>query len=300
MVETDGTTRIVIVTGPSGAGRITAIRSLEDVGFEAIDNLPLPLIRQVLAHPQEDGRPLAIGVDVRTRGFDAPALVSLVGWMRRKTWLEPTLLFLDCAQDVLLRRFSETRRRHPLAHDDMPEEGLALEAAALAPIRGAADMIIDTSALSPHDLKAELARRFASADEGGLTVSIESFSYKRGIPQGLDMALDCRFLRNPHWEAGLRAKDGRDAAVARYVQADPRHDAFLGHITAMLETLLPAYGEEGKAYFGIGLGCTGGKHRSVYMAQRVAKELEARGWRVSIRHRELERLRAGGQEVGQQ
>jgi UPF0042 nucleotide-binding protein len=281
--------KVVLVTGPSGSGRITAIRSLEDLGFEAIDNLPLGLIRPLMNSHADAATPVAIGVDVRTRGFNSAAMLDVIYWMRNEPRLQPILLYLDCQEDVLLRRFSETRRKHPLAHEDTPSEGISLEIQALEPLRQHADMLIDTSDLSPHDLKAELGKLFGMGTGPTMSISLESFSYKRGTPSGLDMALDCRFLRNPHWDESLRPLTGLDPAVAAYIKEDGRHAQFMDQTLELLKLLLPAYVEEGKAYFTLGFGCTGGKHRSVYMANEVSKRLAHMGWPVTVRHRELER-----------
>lgn len=283
-------TPLVLVTGPSGAGRTTAIRVLEDLRFEVIDNLPLSLIRQVATGAATAG-PIAIGVDVRTRGFSASNLLDIVSWMQSTPGVAGQLLYLDCSQEVLLRRFSETRRRHPLA-DEAAASAVAREVDLLAGLKDRADIVIDTTDLSPHDLKAEIAQWFGPAGRAGLSVSVQSFSYKRGIPRGLDMVLDCRFLQNPHWRADLRPFTGQDAAVAEYVRADPRHDAFYTQVGTLLDLLIPAYRDEGKAYFSIGFGCTGGRHRSVYMTEAIGKRLAEAGTRVSIRHRELARQTA--------
>jgi UPF0042 nucleotide-binding protein len=283
-----GKSQFVLVTGPSGAGRVTAIRSLEDFGYEVIDNLPLALLRHMLTQPSTERRPLAVGVDVRTRDFSVRALEETVDWLRNLDWLSPRVLFLDCAPEVLQRRFNETRRPHPFAEDEDVEDGIRREIEMLAPLRKRADRVVDTSSFTPHDLRAALRPLFSDGEVGQLQIGVESFSYKKGVPAGLDMALDCRFLRNPHWDKALRALDGRDAAVAAYVAADERHDGFLSRTSDMLDFLLPAYQAEGKSYFTIGFGCTGGQHRSVYMSHRIADQLEAKGWSVSLRHRELE------------
>ena len=278
-------TPLILVTGPSGAGRTTAIRVLEDLRYEVIDNLPLSLVQQVATGTTA---PLAIGVDVRTRGFSVSALRRIVAWMQEDPAIAGQLLYLDCSEEVLLRRFSETRRRHPLA-DAAPVTAIARERELLIGIQDRADILIDTTDLSPHDLKAEIARWFGPDGETGLSVSVQSFSYKRGVPAGLDMVLDCRFLQNPHWKEDLRPLTGQDAPVADYVAADPRHDAFFAQVCDLLDLLIPAYREEGKAYFSIGFGCTGGRHRSVYMTEAVGKRLAEAGTRVSIRHREIAR-----------
>ncbi|MEM9011519.1 MAG: RNase adapter RapZ [Pseudomonadota bacterium] len=291
MPDPAGQHRLVLVTGPSGAGRSTAIRALEDLGYEAIDNLPLSLLPRLL-DSGEAGRALAIGVDVRTRGFSASALIEAVDALATDPATASTLLYVDCAQDALVRRFSETRRRHPLAPAEAVADGIARELDLLLPLRARADILIDTSASTIHDTRAEIGRWFGDAAALGLALSIQSFSYKRGMPRGLDMVLDVRFLRNPYWQAELRDGDGRDPDVAAYVAGDPRHDGFAERVLDLLLLLLPAYREEGKSYFAVGFGCTGGQHRSVHMAETVAKRLAAAGWQVSTRHRELERRAA--------
>jgi len=231
--------KVILVTGPSGAGRSTAIHVLEDLGFEAIDNLPLSLIPRVLEGPPLV-RPLALGLDARNRDFSAPAMLDL-------------------------------------------------EYELLAAIRDQAEFLIDTSDLSPHDLRDQLQGWFSVPDNIKLALSITSFSYKRGVPRDADMVFDCRFLVNPHWQPELRALTGRDAAVAEYVAADPRFGDFMSQIETLTISLLPAFKQEGKSHLSICFGCTGGKHRSVSVTERMSKALATKGWQVSKRHRELER-----------
>ncbi|MBI1418633.1 MAG: RNase adapter RapZ [Limimaricola sp.] len=279
-------TRIVLVTGPSGSGRATAIHFLEDLGFEAIDNLPLSLLGAVTGATR---RPLALGLDVRNRDFSVHALLAAVAELSDNPQLAVDLVYLDCAEEVLARRYSETRRRHPLAPETPPLDGIRAECALLGPVRTQADILIDTTTLTPHDLRAALQRWFGHSGDKAMSVLLQSFSYKRGLPHDLDMVLDCRFLRNPHWDAGLRPRDGRDPQVAAFVEADPAFAPFHDRVADLLESLLPAYRAEGKTHFGIGLGCTGGQHRSVVMVETLAKTLAERGWPVSKRHREVER-----------
>lgn len=274
---------VVLVTGPSGAGRSTAIRALEDLGWEVIDNLPLSLLPRLMEGPALR-RPLALGLDTRNRDWSAEGLAQALAARPGAR-----VLFLDCADEALLRRFSETRRRHPLSPDGRPEDGIARDRALLAPVRARADIVLDTTAMTPHELRAAVEGWFAPPSGRPLAVSLESFSYKQGLPPGLDMVLDCRFLRNPHWDEGLRPLDGRDARVAAFVAGDPRHGPFLRSLTDMLLALLPAFREEGKAHLGVGLGCTGGRHRSVALVEALSEALAAGGWAVSKRHRELER-----------
>jgi len=278
--------RLVLVTGPSGAGRTTAINALEDLGFEVIQNLPLSLLSRLLDGPPID-RPLALGLDTRNRDFSTGALIAAIDRMAGDRGAE--VLYLDCRPEILERRYSETRRRHPLAPDETPETGIAREADLLAPVRVRADVLIDTSDMTPHDLRAEIAHWFAVSGAGRLAVSLQSFSYKRGLPRGLDMVFDMRFLRNPYWDADLRPNTGLDPAVAAYVAGDPRFGPAAAQLSALLEFLLPAYVEEGKSHLAVGFGCTGGRHRSVAVAEHLANRLAQSGWQVSTRHRELER-----------
>ena len=190
---------------------------------------------------------------------------------------------------MLARRYSETRRRHPLAPDETPEDGIAREFALLEDVRRRADILLDTSELTVHDLRAAIGDWFADTTGQRMAISLHSFSYTRGLPQGLDMAFDCRFLRNPHWDPALRGSTGLDPAVVAHVAGDPRLDPFLGHLGALIRFVLPAAQEEGKAHLALGFGCTGGQHRSVAVAEAMAAALAQEGWQVSIRHRELER-----------
>ncbi|MCC5972484.1 MAG: RNase adapter RapZ [Rubellimicrobium sp.] len=280
--------RIVFVTGPSGAGRSTAIRALEDLGWEVIDNLPLSLLGRLIAGPPLT-RPLALGVDVRNRDFGVDALIEAIDRLVKRPEIDEHVLYIDCSEDELVRRYSETRRRHPLAPTGSPQAGIRREQDLLTPIRARADILIDTTGQSPHDLRAEVESWFAPKEGRPLVITIQSFSYKRGLPRGLDLVFDCRFLRNPHWETTLRAMDGRDAAVAAHVATDPRHEGFLERLTDLVLFLLPAFKAEGKAHLSIGFGCTGGQHRSVAVAETLAKTLAEKGWQVSKRHREIER-----------
>lgn len=289
--------RLVLVTGPSGAGRSTAIHVLEDLGFEAIDNLPLSLIPRLLDGPARPA-PLALGLDVRNRDFSAANVIELIDALTRNPRFAPEVLFLDCASDTLIRRYAETRRRHPLADDGSPTDAIRAERDLLTPIRARADVLVDTTDLSPHDLRAELARVFDLRAGKAMSLSVQSFSYKRGVPRGLDMMFDCRFLANPHWVASLRALDGRDAAVRAHVTADPRFAEFFGRVRDLILFLLPAQVDEGKAHLSIGFGCTGGQHRSVTLAEMMADSLAQEGWQVSKRHRELERHHAGPGQAG--
>lgn len=281
--------RLVLVTGPSGAGRTTAIRALEDCGFEAIDNLPLALVPRLLAG--EGARPLALGIDPRGRDFSAGRLMELREDLRGRTGMSADLLYLDCEAAVLMSRYGETRRRHPVDPGGDPARGIAAERSLLAALADAADTLIDTTAMTPHDLRAEIARLYGEGG-AGLVVNVLSFSYRRGIPRQADAVHDARFLANPHWIAHLRGGTGLDAAVRAHVRADPRHDAFFARVMNLLDLVLPAHAEEGRSFYALAFGCTGGRHRSVTLAEGAGAALAQRGWRVSVRHRELERIRA--------
>jgi len=289
--------RIVFVTGPSGAGRSSALNVLEDAGFEVIDNLPMRLL-PMLFDETDQTRPLALGIDARNRDFATNRVIDLLGSLSSRAGVVAELLFLDCSTDVLLRRFSETRRRHPMAPADRPADGIQAEQDLLTPLRARADVLIDTSDLNVHELRAEVEHWFAPGGKRRLTVTVQSFSYKRGLPRSVDMVYDCRFLKNPYWEPALRDLNGTDARVAAHVATDPRYDDFAQMVFDLSLLILPACREEGKSHFSIAFGCTGGQHRSVALAESHALRLAEEGWQVSIRHRELSaRQRTGTQET---
>ena len=290
-LEQEPVHRLVLVTGPSGAGRTTAIHAFEDMGFEVIDNLPLSLVPHLTAGPAL-GRPIALGLDVRNRDFAATSLIELIDTLTRDPRVALEVLYLDCSARVLVRRYSETRRRHPMAPAETPTQGIERESDLLGPIKVRADHLIDSTELTPHDLKAEIARLFGRGKAERLAVSVQSFSYKRGVPRGVDMVFDCRFLSNPHWTPRLRGLDGCAAEVHAHIRSDPRFEEFFHRLQGLILMLLPAYRDEGKAHLSIGFGCTGGQHRSVAVAELLGKVLAEAGWPVSKRHRELERRAA--------
>jgi UPF0042 nucleotide-binding protein len=280
--------RLVLVTGPSGAGRSSALNVLEDAGFEAIDNLPLRMLPALL-DCAGDERSLALGIDTRNRDFSTNGVLEILAQLALKADLNTDLLYLDCSTDVLLRRFSETRRRHPLAPANRPAAGIEREQELLRPLRLHASVLIDTSALNVHQLRQEVEHWFAPSGAHHLSVSVQSFSYKRGLPRSVDMIYDCRFLRNPYWEKSLRTLNGLDPNVSSYVGADASFAPFAQKVLELSDLVLPASRQEGKSHFSIAFGCTGGQHRSVTLAEHHALHLAERGWQVSIRHRELDR-----------
>jgi UPF0042 nucleotide-binding protein len=274
---------ILLVTGLSGAGKSTALRALEDAGFEVVDNLPLSLLRPLVAAPT--GRPLAVGIDTRTRAFDPAALLE--GKAALSSPARPVhLLFLDCSGAELVRRFGETRRRHPLAIDRPAADGIARERELLADLRRQADLVVDTTDYSVHELRRALLTRLGRGDAVPMTLTILSFAYSRGVPRDADLVFDMRFLRNPHWDPALRPLDGTDPAVAAFVAADPRFAPVFAQILGLLRTLLPGYAEEGRAYVTIAFGCTGGRHRSVALAEKMGQALAEDGWANLVQHRD--------------
>jgi RNase adapter protein RapZ len=282
--------RILLVTGMSGAGKSTALKSLEDLGWETVDNLPLLLLNRLLVtrlpEGASDDRPLAIGIDSRTRGFDATEIVQQIKQLRERGD-DISTLFLDCSGAELERRFSETRRRHPLALDRPAADGIARERELLAPLRRWADHLIDTSKSTSNDLRLDMRTRFAEPISSATTLSVMSFGFARGVPHNADLVFDMRFLRNPHWDETLRAMSGLDQPVAGYIAADPTYEDAVSRIEDLLLLLLPRYEAEGKAYVAIAFGCTGGRHRSVHVATRVGERLRNAGFSPTVAHRDL-------------
>jgi UPF0042 nucleotide-binding protein len=271
----------------SGAGRSTALKALEDLGYEAVDNLPLSLLSSLLTPGTGGGRPLAIGVDARTRDFGAaPFLEELDGLIRMEAF-RVRLLFLDCDSEVLQRRFSETRRRHPVTPDRRVTDGIAYERTLLAPLRDRADEVIDTSDMTIGALKRLLDSNYALERAPGLAVFVTSFAYRHGLPHEADLVFDVRFLQNPHYVDELRPQSGLDRPVGDFIEQDPDLEEYFRHLTQLLEPLLPRFDAEGKSYLTIAVGCTGGKHRSVYTAERLGAWLAEKGERVSVNHRDL-------------
>ncbi len=260
--------------------------------------MPISLMPRLFAGPPL-GRPVVVGIDPRNRDFAVDRLMDTIERVEREADVKSVLTYLECDASTLIRRYNETRRRHPLSPSESPRVGIEREIGLLAPLKSRADVLIDTSGLTPHDLRAEMGRLFGSgAKTGELVVGLESFSYKRGTPRGIDMVIDVRFLRNPHWDPELRPQDGRCEAVQNFVKADPSFNPFYEKLLDLLRFLLPAYRMEGKSYFSLGLGCTGGRHRSVTLVETLAKTLAREGWQVSTRHRDLERVTPAAPGIG--
>lgn len=281
---------VTIITGMSGAGRSAAADVLEDLGFFVIDNLPPALIAKVaeLGRGKEAGGRFGLVVDTRAGDFMAELEAALAEL--RDSGARTRILFLDASDDVLVRRFDVTRRRHPLADTDRVTDGITSERALLEELKGQADLVVDTSDLNVHELRERLRELFGEATpEGTLQTSIVSFGYKHGLPLDVDLVFDCRFLPNPHWVDTLRPLPGTDPKVRRYVMKQPETEGFLEELERLFALLLPAYVREGKAYLSIGLGCTGGLHRSVVIAEELAKVVERLGFRSRVHHRDVER-----------
>jgi len=276
--------RLLLVTGMSGAGKSTVLDALEDLGWDVVDNLPADLL-EGFVHGGAECRlaPVAIGMDVRSRGFDPEELAEKV---RAISGVEAELLFLDCAGGELVRRYDETRRKHPLAPDRPAEDGIARERAFTAPLKDAADSVLDTTDLKPADLRDELMRRYGG-DSDQPVLTIASFGFARGISRTADLVFDLRFLPNPHWIDELRPLTGMDSSVRDYLLGDPSWTETIGQIESLLIDWIPRYWAAGKRYVTVAFGCTGGRHRSVAAAVEMAERLRKSGFAPNVRHRDL-------------
>lgn len=292
---------VVLVTGLSGGGKASVLRALEDAGYEAVDNPPLQMLEEMV---KRGDRGLAIGVDARTRGFDANLVLAALDRLRAVPSLRVQLVYVWADETTLLRRYTESRRRHPLAPQGRVADGIAAEQGSTAELREAADLAIDTSELPLAALRRLIERHFGTAGDAGdtgLAVSLISFAYAHGLPREADLVFDARFLRNPFYDPILRNRTGLDPEVGAYVAADPDCGAFLDRMAALVDLVLPRFVQEGKKYATITIGCTGGRHRSVYLIEQLAEHLMSRvtsdqatrgpgmNWRLDVTHRELAR-----------
>jgi UPF0042 nucleotide-binding protein len=273
---------LILVTGLSGAGKNSILRALEDLGFETMDNPPLATIEDLAGRAE---RNLAIGVDARSRGFAPAALLATLNRLRQRLNLTPALVFATASDEALLRRYSETRRRHPLAESGTVADGIKRERGLTEPLARAADLVIDTSSLPLPRLRERIEQNFG-AGAVGMAISLVSFAYPNGLPPDADLVFDARFLRNPHYDPALRPLCGLDPEVVRFVEQDPDFASYSSRIHDMVEFLLPRFVQEGKKYATICVGCTGGQHRSVVMIEKLSAYLGKAGWRNSVTHRE--------------
>jgi UPF0042 nucleotide-binding protein len=285
-----GPQRVVLITGLSGAGKGSMLHVFEDLGFETVDNPPLGLLENLVIGSE---RNFAVGVDARTRGFDPQAVLDALAHLRARPGLRPDLIYAWANETALLRRYTELRRRHPMATHGRISDGIAAEERATASLRAAADLVIDTSNLSLAALRRMIEQQFGTepgaCGQAGLTVTLMSFAFPAGLPPDADMVLDARFLRNPHYEPLLRPLTGLDPTVGAFVEADPDYKRFEQSVAGLLDLLLPRFVQEGKKYATVAIGCTGGRHRSVHTTEKLATHLRSGGWRVTINHRELSR-----------
>jgi len=277
--------KIVIVTGLSGAGMTTSLKILEDMGYETVDGVPLPLLHQLIA--SDHSHPIAIGIDIRTRGFGVTPLLEELDHLKSKEDLDLSLLFLDCSDEIIERRYVETRHRHPLAEDRPISDGIKHERQILQALLKRSDLVIDTTDMAIKDCKNMLQGHFALNDVKSLRVFVTSFSYRHGIPREADLVFDVRFLRNPHYDKILRPLNGQDQAVGQYIAKDESYESFFANLKQLLKPLLPRYSEEGKSYLTIAIGCTGGQHRSVFLAEELSAWLNEIGENAQLQHREL-------------
>lgn len=291
--------QILLVTGMSGAGKTTTLKALEDLNFEAVDNLPLSLIPNLAApmgaknNNAGSPRSLAIGVDIRTRDFDVENFRRAVELLKQQDEVEVRVVRIDCTDEALQARYSETRHRHPLAQDRPLIDGIHLERTLIAPLADLADIVIDTTGRSPGELKTHLAALFEASSgvetgENQMKVFVTSFAYSHGLPREADLVFDVRFLQNPHYDPALKDLTGRDPAVAKMIKGDPDYARFMDHLEGLIEVLLPRFEAEGKSYLTVAVGCTGGRHRSVMVAEQLAARIETTGRRVRLSHRELD------------
>jgi len=287
------TPRLVLVTGMSGAGRTATLKTLEDFGYEAVDNLPLSLLTDLIGISRATPKNLAVCEDARTREFSTEAFAKNLQDIALKSDRDVCVLFLDCDDDELARRYAETRHRHPLAGELPVADGIRIERGIMHPVREMADVVLDTTGLTLGDLKHALAGHFADESQSQMSVFVTSFSFKKGLPRNADLVFDVRFLKNPHYDETLRGGTGKDLDVQAFIEQDPGFGAFFNPLSALLAELLPRYALEGKSYLTLALGCTGGRHRSVFVAERLAERLNEEWGRktgadIRLTHRDID------------
>jgi len=270
----------LIITGLSGAGLSSTLKSLEDLGFEAFDNFPLNFVKPLLEETKNK-KPLAIGIDARTRGFSTQSVIETAKAANAR------LIYITCDDEILQKRFTETRRKHPVAQDKPIKAGIEKERGLLGEIKNHADLTIDTTSMSIHDLRHILEGHFDFQKNHAVSISLVSFGFRNGLPREADIVMDVRFLKNPHWDEKLKPKTGLEKDVGEYIKQDENFEKFISNLQSLLSPLIPRYVHEGKNYLTIAIGCTGGKHRSVYCIETLGKWLKAQDLSVHITHRDL-------------
>ena len=289
---------VVIVTGMSGAGKSSALKALEDLNFEAIDNIPLQFLKLIFTNNLNSSdvkifeQPIAIGIDIRTRGFSIDNFFQQFDSIFSKSKKNAKIIFIDCDDATLYRRYEETRRRHPMAIDRPITDGILKERSLVMPLRSKANLVVNTSEMSLGELKSRLKAEFIDNPEQTLTVLIESFSYRKGLPRNADLILDVRFLKNPHYIENLREMTGLDEEVGAFIYKDPAFNIFFDNLTKTIKPLMPLYEAEGKSYLTIAFGCTGGRHRSVFVAEEFIKWFNTLGIQAQLNHRDINQRRS--------
>ncbi len=279
---------LIIVIGQSGAGRTTVIHILDDQGFDTLDNVPVHLIPRVASRELVD-KPLALGLDIRSKSFSVQNLMKEISNWEALSRSRVVILFLQCSLDILIKRFSLTRRPHPVPGEDSLELSIKRELNLIAPLRDKADLVLDTSNTSPNELRLKLGSIFPLANKRNIQIILQSFSFRKGSPSGLDMIFDCRFLKNPNWEDDLKNLNGTDTEVKNYLYKDKTWESFNNSLIKMMSTIIPSFEREGKSYLSIGLGCTGGQHRSVFVAEQLFEHLLDKDYDVKILHTTLQK-----------
>lgn len=282
----DSPTPVLLLTGLSGAGKSHAMKVLEDIGYETIDNLPLSLLETVVTSERPNPAPLAIDIDIRSRDFTSETFLSILNHIKENPKIKARLIFIEADDDALARRYNETRRRHPLAHERPVLDGIRHERQLMQPLRDSADLVIDTTRLNVAELKGLIRSRFP-IDSSALSIFVTSFSYRYGPPREADIVFDARLLKNPHYDPDLQPLTGRDPLIGEFIEKDEAFAPYWNHMTGLLDISIPRFENEGRTYLTIGIGCTGGKHRSVFLTEKVVKWLKDHGKKVKIKHRDI-------------
>ncbi|PPR78779.1 MAG: Nucleotide-binding protein [Alphaproteobacteria bacterium MarineAlpha2_Bin1] len=283
---------ILFVTGRSGAGLSTVLKILEDLGYETMDNVPVSLLlgffnKINLGEEKISSKAIAVGLNIRTSSFDAINFIKDLESIKNIKKFKLETVFLDCDENTLSQRYTKTRRKHPLAKDSNLIDGIRVENEIIKPLREIANLVIDTSLMGVNDLRQLISGNYTLKDTNTIAIGIKSFAFPNGLPRESDLVFDVRFLKNPFYDVSLRSKTGRDSEVGKYIMTDPEYKSFFDNLSNMISRLLPLYKAEGKAYLTISIGCTGGQHRSVFVAEEIANSLISSDYKVEISHREL-------------